>query len=343
MEGTAWLRSKSLKLIREGAYEEAIPYLERILTLPGAETSDIYFAFFSLGEAHLLKGSYRKAQGYFKKSIEMSGEDAEGLFLLGQAYMGDGRLKLALPCLEKASKLKPQDEFFILSLGSCLCYMGEFARGEDIIRKAIAVNPEFVEGHTGLARCMAARGDFEGAHSALRAAKEKFPLSLDLRRATKEIEHHEETLKEYEKLRGSQRVDKGGKKILKRTEQDPVLVLAKTSMVEEGFSPFQIKSAEQLWKDFRRTQNPRTQKPEVWAAAIEYTIIRLDFSNLLWKKTRITQRYLAEKYSVSLWTVSRNFTRIATTLKLSQFDQRYATNPLKEFALNFSRRSRGEE
>jgi len=72
-----------------------------------------------------------------------------------------------------------------------------------------------------------------------------------------------------------------------------------------------------LWRDFAAEVDvSRTRKPETWAAALMYTVARLQLGDM-------TQEETAEWFGVSAITVSQKYRQIAETLGLTLLDARY--------------------
>jgi len=96
--------------------------------------------------------------------------------------------------------------------------------------------------------------------------------------------------------------------------------LLRERMPEEGFHSEQIDSAIRLWRDFTCGTELRFSSPGSWAAAVEYTISKLD------RDARVTQKFVATKYGVSVSAVSTKFKRIWHGLGVKDFDVRYSSH-----------------
>ncbi len=81
----------------------------------------------------------------------------------------------------------------------------------------------------------------------------------------------------------------------------------------------QVSNALRLWYDFTSLERPAFRKPEVWVAAIVYTVSRLE------KDDRENQISLAERYGISASTISGKCRSIRKILNLKDCDERYST------------------
>ena len=100
---------------------------------------------------------------------------------------------------------------------------------------------------------------------------------------------------------------------------DEVIRLFAEEMKQLGYAGEQIENGKHLWKDFFHKRRPRVAKPGVYAAAVEYTIARLDFLE------DVTQVDVARRYGVSVSSVTRVFAEVMRLLQIDLFDERYCT------------------
>lgn len=143
-----------------------------------------------------------------------------------------------------------------------------------------------------------------------------------------------EMLKEFEQTTKSMAEKKGYdpvdfneiRKMLNLDKPEPEPLTQLQDRVEELFiektegfyTRQQIENGLQLWRDFKKEYKSIRGKTEGWAAAVEYTINRLDFINL-------TQKEIGEKYGVSSSTVAAKYKLITDKLNVSVFDSHYGT------------------
>ena len=98
-----------------------------------------------------------------------------------------------------------------------------------------------------------------------------------------------------------------------------VLALFSDAMRAANYSDAQLDNAARLWRDFVQGDHaPRFRKPAVFAAAVEYTIARLDHVDL-------TQADVARRYDTSEASISKNHRLIADALHVEVFDPRYSS------------------
>ena len=100
-----------------------------------------------------------------------------------------------------------------------------------------------------------------------------------------------------------------------------VSALLRKQMHENGYACGHINNALSLWDDFVTEELPNFKKPSAYAAAVEYTIARLEDLH------DITQSSLAKCYNVSAVSISKNAERIADVLALEHNDTRYVSPP----------------
>ena len=314
METAKWLKDKVTSLIESGGFEEAVPYLERLLLLPGTNPYDVCFAHFTLGEIHFDAGRWFRAQKHFQKVVDIGGDDPFALLLLGQVYCAQGKYHKGREILEKAWSLKPNDPAIDVSLGTCLCLQTEFNEAEEIFRRVISRDNSVHEAHLGLAQSLMGQHRWDEARKVLEAARERFPLVLVIRQALKDLEKIDKLEDFYnwiteEDMEGDPN-DSDDWDILP-------IKLARTALVEMQFPPEAIESADRIWEDYLRIGASVPRVPEVWAAGIMYTVARL------YDRPEISQSELARKFEVSAGGVSRVFRTLSDELKIRKGDPRY--------------------
>ena len=106
-------------------------------------------------------------------------------------------------------------------------------------------------------------------------------------------------------------------KLLEEEELDEVEELVLEGMAESGFSALEQVNALRLWRDFKRKGEGYGRKMEAWAAALEYVIGVLNMRD-------VSQKSSGEAYGVSTSTVADRQKVIVDTLRIHQFDERYA-------------------
>ncbi len=314
MESAKWLKNKVISMMEEGSYEEAIPYLERLLKMPGVRPFDVYFAHFTLGEIHLEAARWSKAQRHLEKSLELGGADPHILHLLGQVLCAQGKHNKARDVLEQAWRLKPDDTAVEVSLGTSMCLQAEYEEAEEVFRRALKGDPESHEPYLGLAQSLMGQHRWDDARTILEEARERFPLVLVIRQALRDLDKIDRLGEFY-----SWMLDDGlDDEMLVEEEflQIPI-DLARTAMAEMKFSPEAIRGAAKMWADYLRVGESTPRVPEAWAAGLVYTVAKL------MERSDISQAELARKFEISPTSVSRVFRTLSEELKIRQADPRY--------------------
>jgi tetratricopeptide (TPR) repeat protein len=173
---------------------------------------------------------------------------------------------------------------------------------EDAIRKfkeAARLAPDDPEYHLNLARARARFGQWEEALTSLRDF-------LDLEPDTRLRERF---------------------RALFEVGMDPVESTLTRTMTSQGLPLEEISAAMQMWWEFRIAAGRRAlpmRKPEVWAAALDYTVRKLNFR-------QITQKEMAALYDVSEGALRSRYLEMVETLDIMPCDYRYfrgEKNPL---------------
>ncbi|HUS69760.1 MAG TPA: tetratricopeptide repeat protein [Anaerolineae bacterium] len=166
-------------------------------------------------------------------------------------------------------------------------------------KEAVRLAPDDPEYHLNLARARARFGQWEEALTSLRDF-------LDLEPDTR--------------LRDRFRA-------LFEVGMDPVESVLTRTMTSQGVPLEEISAAMQMWWEFRIAAGRRTlpmRKPEVWAAALDYTVRKLNFR-------QVTQKETATVYDVSEGALRSRYQDLVDTLDIMPCDYRYfrgEKNPL---------------
>ena len=108
---------------------------------------------------------------------------------------------------------------------------------------------------------------------------------------------------------------------------DPVESALTHTMTSQGAPLEEISAAMQMWWEFRIAAGRRTlpmRKPEVWAAALDYTVRKLNFR-------QVTQKEIGRAYDVSEGALRSRYQDLVDTLDIMPCDYRYfrgEKNPL---------------
>ncbi len=164
---------------------------------------------------------------------------------------------------------------------------------------AVRLAPEEPEYHLNLAKALSRAGDFD---QALRAVAEFLRLEPDSKLA--------------ERLQQ-----------LFATGLDKVESVLTERMTTAGMPIEEIGAAMQMWLEYRIAIGRRPlvmRKPEAWAAALDYTIRKVNLH-------QVTQKEIAELYGVSESSLRERFDDLVSTLDVMPCDYRYFVgedNPL---------------
>lgn len=166
-------------------------------------------------------------------------------------------------------------------------------------REAVRLAPDDPEYHLNLARARARFGQWEEALTSLRDFLE---LEPDTRL--------------HERFRA-----------LFEVGMDPVESALTRTMTNHGLPLEEISAAMQMWWEFRIAAGRRMlpmRKPEVWAAAVDYTVRKLNFR-------QTTQKDMAAHYGISEGALGSRHQDLVDTLDIMPCDYRYfrgEKNPL---------------
>ncbi|MGD2206881.1 MAG: tetratricopeptide repeat protein [Anaerolineae bacterium] len=175
----------------------------------------------------------------------------------------------------------------------------EIDKAIQAFEEAIRLHPEDPDFHLNLARSLARYGDFDSAKRAL-GSYIRYEPDQDL---AERFEH------------------------LFAESMDDVETLVTEEMTKKELPLEVIGAAVQMWLEYRICIGRRPliiRKPETWASALDYTIRKVNFSEL-------TQREIADLYGVSPSTVRAYHKDLIQTLDIMPCDYRYfrgEENPL---------------
>jgi tetratricopeptide (TPR) repeat protein len=159
------------------------------------------------------------------------------------------------------------------------------------LNDAIRLYPEEPEHHLNLARALARYGDFDAAKRAL-GSYIRFEPDKDL-------------AERFEQLFGE--------------GMDEVETLVTEQLTQKGLPLEVIGAAVQMWLEYRICIGRRPliiRKPETWAAALDYTVRKVNFREL-------TQVEIADLYGVSPSTVRAYHNDLIQALDIMPCDYRY--------------------
>jgi tetratricopeptide (TPR) repeat protein len=273
------------------------------------------FAYGHLGQSYLSLRRFDKAEDYLKKAIKLNSKESGYHYLLGLVYSASGMVPDALRQFERTVALGGDKSEYQRALGCAKFVSGENEEGIKSLRRAIYLDNKNVYAYADLASCYTKINRFNEARKTIREGLSRVPGNPFLLRAQTVIERAKG---EYNKVKEGEKKAKHKIDKIKDSEFQQVRRSLLKGMRNAEYSETQKGSAERLWYDFFRMRKLRIKRPENWAAALEYTIIRLD---LIEGKT---QKIIASKYGVSETIVSSRFSDICRTLDIRAFDKRYS-------------------
>jgi len=94
------------KLVKEKKYDSALRIGDEILKKTPYE-NDVLFI---IGGIYYMKGKYRTAITYFKKSLEIATHDVEVLILEANSYFRLGNFTKAIGCCDKIKEIDPKNK-----------------------------------------------------------------------------------------------------------------------------------------------------------------------------------------------------------------------------------------
>lgn len=103
--------------------------------------------------------------------------------------------------------------------------------------------------------------------------------------------------------------------------EETVVALIRRSMRQAGYGSRQVSNALKLWKSLYPKITDNFHKPELWAAAVELAVARLELED-----EEINTR-IARKYGVKLREVKAKCDEIWQRLKIQPFDPRFCSLP----------------
>lgn len=315
IDSRLWVKGQIEARLEKGHFKSAIPLLERLIRLGRSSLKLKEFAYGNLGQAYLSLRRLDKAEDCLKKAIKLNPRESRYHYLLGLVYSASGMISDALKEFEHTVRIVDNKSEYQRALGWAKFVSGRTAEGIKHLRKALDLDNKNVYAYADLASCYMKINRFSKASKILKEGLLRIPDDSFLIRAQNLIER---TGDEYKKIKEEEKrvrykIDK-----IKDSKFHKVRKSLLRGMRLAGYSEAQKKSAEKLWYDFYKMRKLHIRRPESWAAALEYTIARLDLIE------GETQKTVASKYGVSETIISSRFNDICRTLDIRVFDKRYS-------------------
>ncbi len=163
------LANTGMALNGAGRFEEAIPYLERALTIEPDRATTL----FELAHAYENTGRFARAIALYRDGLRASPDDAGALTNLGRCLLSMGQPEEALQMLDRALLQRPDSEPALSNYGVALIQVGRVRDALIHLNEAARKYPANADLRVNLGIAYAANGD---AASALR----EFEAALQL-------------------------------------------------------------------------------------------------------------------------------------------------------------------
>jgi len=165
-----------------------------------SQMNPVYKAQFHyiLGNAYLKESSYLKAEEEFKKSIQISEDQARGFTGLGVIRSIQGNYAEAERLLERALEVDSTEVYAYRYLGDIYAKKGEFSKALRQYELALALNPEYGEAYFGAGYVYANLGELK---KAVEMWERSLLYSPDLPGTRENLERAKRLLKEKENSR----------------------------------------------------------------------------------------------------------------------------------------------
>jgi len=316
----------------EGEPWVAALHLRKVL----AEQPDDDVGHALMGLCQALLGNFRASVGAYRRALRVAPTNPWYHHNMGHLLdVALGKPGDAVEHLRTAHRLEPEEDEITASLSHCLARLGHREEARSMAQDAVRLaprNPEhrslldWIDGFDGqgpgadgdLAAAPGAgrRGRFAGGarnRGAGRGGSGRGRTTTTGGRAGRDGAGGDRSAEGSRTVVGpapGTRAGAAGGKVERHLER---------GMREAGFSARQVASARALWADFHQSRAPRIQKPEVFAAAVEYAIA------LLHGVHGVTQASVAKRYGVAVGSISNRYGEIRETLELEPGDPRYAS------------------
>lgn len=295
---------------------EVVGLLEELLRESDDGSTDALFAHRQLAELHLETAPWTSAL-HLRQLVLADAADDGVYALMGLCQALLGNYRAAISAYRRAITLSPRNPWYHHNLGHLLDVgVGEAEAAVHHLRLAHEIEAEEDEITASLAHCLARLGELGEARAMARDAVDGAPDNEEHRALLDWVEAGAPRERERQGARRRRGVVAG---VTRRTPAPPdqVARLLAARMREAGWTHELVARAQALWVDFCDGRELRLKKPEVYAAAIEYAIAKVDEKN-------VTQAELARRYGVAAGSISSRYGEIRSSLALVPGDPRYS-------------------
>lgn len=295
------LRQRAERQLSRGRRDgEVIALLDSLLQQAGHESVDGLFAHRQLAELLLEQSPWRSAL-HLRQLIQQGAADDGVHSLMGLCQALLGNYRMAVGAYRRAVSLSPRNPWYHHNLGHLLDVgLGDATKALPHLQMAHELQAEEDEITASLAHCLARLGEIEQAKQLAIRAVRSAPDNTDHKALLQWVE-----MGAPERRSAGLRRSRGDEAVCRQVHG-----LLRDRMREAGFSAAHVRRAQALWSDFVGRTDARVAKPEVYAAAIEYAIAKLD------RVQGVTQAQLARRYGVAAGSISSRYGKIRSTLSL---------------------------
>jgi tetratricopeptide (TPR) repeat protein len=134
------LYEKGSQLSLAGKYEEAMPYIDRLLSMDPVDQ----YALYEKGSALYGLHNYEEAIIYLDKVLLLNQNDAAALLLKGHVLNDLGRYEEAITYYDKLTNMDPSDTYPLFEKGRIYYDLGKYKEAMEIFDQALSINPNDV-------------------------------------------------------------------------------------------------------------------------------------------------------------------------------------------------------
>jgi len=316
-------RQAEAALRRSRGRKEVLKILERIVELAAEESDAALFAHRHLAEVLIEEHPWRAAL-HLRKVLAATRHDDVVHALTGLCQALLGNFRCAVGAYRRALSIAPRNPWYHHNLGHLLdVAIGSPWEAVEHLRAAHDMEPEEHEITASLAHCLARVGELSEARSLADEAVRSSPRNRDHRALSRWIEAgalEDEGPRMSSTQKGRRTSEDRPRRPVPEARGRDVVRAFERGMREAGFSARQVERAKALWSDFRDGRSVRVNKPEVYAAAVEYAIA------LVHGLHGVTQASIARRYGIAPTTLSTRYGEIKQALSLRPGDPRYGSS-----------------
>jgi len=295
---------------------EVEPLLERLLDRAQKGSDTARFAHRHLAELRLETNPWRAAL-HLRELLQADDHDDVLHALMGLCQALLGNYRAAVSSYRRALSYAPHTPWYHHNVGHLLdVALSDPGRAESHLRSAYRMQPGHDEIAASLAHCLARLDQLDEARTLAEQAVAADPDNAEHGNLLAWI------LAGAPERPGTPTLPPTTRGRPRDADREPITRAVRHAfearMSEAGFSAAEVDGARSLWADFHEGRHVRGQKPEVYAAAVEYAMA------LVQNRAGTTQVAIARRYGVSPASLSSRYSEIRAALELRPRDPRYA-------------------